>query len=361
MSDREATTIVVGPVHAGIIEPGRFTFTSGGESIARLDAQFGFSHRGVEKRIAGHTIDEAAPLVARVCGGCSVNRSWAYALAVERIAGVKLDVSVEYARLALAELERLYNHAFDLASTCAGAGYAYGQMRGLRLKERIQRLCGVVARHRLLFDAIVPGGVGAELFADRSGARAALRAIQREFESYGEALFATNSLVSRLEGSGRVPHHAARELGAVGPAWRASGGTDDVRATAPYGAYDLITPAVTTLHEGDAGARARVKLAEALESARLIEAALGALGEAPIAPRLRIGAASGNAVVLVEGPRGEERVGIEVAGGHVTRFAMTAASQRNWPVVVRAMEGNIIADFPLVNKSFNLCYACADK
>jgi Ni,Fe-hydrogenase III large subunit len=362
VSDASAlTTIVVGPVHAGIIEPGRFTFTSGGENVVRLDAQFGFSRRDVERRIAGRTIDEAAAFVARICGGCSASRSWAYACAVERAAGITLDTSVEFARIAVAELERLYNHVFDLASMCSGAGFAHGQMRGLRLKERVQRLCYDVARHRLLFDAIVPGGVRADLFPNRDDARTAVYAVRRELESYGKELFSTNSLVSRFESAGRVPHHAAHELDAVGPALRASGGTDDVRTLERYGAYAALVPAVTTLHEGDAAARARVKYAEALESLRLIDAALAELGDAPIASLQSLAGASGCENARTEGPRGEERVGVDFTNGRIEKFAMTAASQRNWPLVVRAMDGNIIPDFPLVNKSFNLCYACADK
>lgn len=355
------TSVVVGPVHAGIIEPGRFTFTTSGEAVVDLQAQLQFSRRGIEQRLEGLDARGAARSIARICGGCSVARSWSYARALEAIAGVECEEPVELARIVLAELERLYNHLFDLASACSGAGYARGQMAGLKLKERVQRLCAMHGGHRFLFDTIVPGGVRANILVERPTLRSALRALSAEIDAYGAALFSTDSLVSRFERAGVVPSHAARALGAVGPAARASGVDLDVRVFAPYGAYGELQPAVATAHEGDVNARVRVKFAEARESLRLIDAALEMLGAARIAKPLAIEVTSGRAIVATEGPRGAETVCADVLEGRLYRLHVISASFRNWPVVVRAMEGNIIPDFPLVNKSFNLCYACADR
>jgi hypothetical protein len=159
---------VVGPVHAGIIEAGRFTFSSGGETVVHLDAQLSYGHRGVEKQLEGRQAVQSAWMVARICGGCSASRSYAYARALEQLAGTMVGREVELARVALAELERIYNHLADLAASAAGAGWGPGFARGMALKERAMRLCQLASGHRLLFDAIAPGGVGSSVFRNRS-------------------------------------------------------------------------------------------------------------------------------------------------------------------------------------------------
>ncbi len=361
MQGRGLTTIVVGPVHAGIIEPGRFTLHSGGETVVHLDVQLGFSHRHTEERMEGRGALDAAPSIARICGACSVARSWTYARAIERLAGLECDEHLERARLVFAELERLYNHIFDLASASAAAGYQRGQIEGLRLKERVQRLCAVHGGHRFLFDTIVPGGVREGVLADPAALRAALRALRGDVERYGASLFATSSLIGRFETTGVVSPAIARAFGAVGPALRASGGNGDVRAIAPYGAYREIRPSIPSAREGDALARSRIKYSEALDSLCLIDAALAELGGHATAKPHGIEPVSGRTIAASEGPRGAEVLCVEADAGRLRRIHVISASFRNWPIVVRAMEGNIVPDFPLVNKSFNLCYACADR
>ncbi len=349
---------VVGPVHAGIIEPGRFTFSSGGETVVALDAQLGYQHRGVEVRLEGMTPLAAAPLVARICGGCSAARSYAYALALETLAGIPVDRATNFERAIAAELERLYNHLADLAACAAGAGWGPGFARGMALKERVMRLAHARYGHRLLFDAIVPGGVTAcrpAGFADE------LRAVAAASEGYVRSLFGNTSLVSRWQGAGHVPAATAREFGVVGPPHRASGGTVDVRSRAPYGAYERLRVNVATASGGDALARSRVKADEIAESLRLIAEASMQLDAASAGPARAFDVPDGRAVGVVEGPRGAETVALEVAGGRLRRFHAISASYRNWPAVALAMDGNIVPDFPLVNKSFNLCYACADR
>jgi Ni,Fe-hydrogenase III large subunit len=358
---RGITTIVVGPVHAGIIEPGRFTFASAGETIASLDVELGFSRRGVEAFLVGRDAVQSARRVARICGGCSAARSWAYARALESLACVECDEDAELARLVAAELERAYNHAFDLASICAGAGYARGQIAGLGLKERFVRLNGAHFGHRLLFDAIVPGGVRGGTLRRPADLRRELAEARDAFERYASDLFRNGSLMRRLEGSGRVAGEDAERLGAVGPARRASGGTFDARTAAAYGAYRGLAPAAACATAGDVAARAAVKYREAVESLQLADRALVALGtHGPGEPKpVRPG--RGAAAAMVEGPRGSEEAALECDGaGTLVRAAFVSASSRNWPVVARAMHGSIVPEFPLVNKSFNLCYACAD-
>ncbi len=349
---------VVGPVHAGIIEPGRFTISSGGETVVHLDAQLGYAHRGVELDLEGEDAREASRKIARICGACTVARSYAYALAVEELAGIEVDVETDLVRLILAELERIGNHLSDLAASASGGGWNPGLTRGLGLKERMMRLCDRAAGHRLLFDSIVPGGVRVR---DLQMATE-LRALEQEVFAYLDALFGNASLVSRWHRAGVLSHAVARAGGAVGPAHRASRGKVDLRTVLPYGAYRVLAPKTARAHAGDAFSRCTVKRDEIVESFRLIGDALRALGRTAIPQPVAIPQISGRTVAAVEGPRGAEIVAVHAdACGRLERVHVISASYRNWPLVARAMDGNIVPDFPLVNKSFNLCYACADR
>lgn len=358
---RGITDIVVGPVHAGIIEPGRFRIGTRGETISSFEMQFGFAHRGVEHALAGKDAIEAARAVARICGGCTVARSWAYARAIEDLSGARIDETAELARLLFAELERIYNHVFDLGASCAGAGYGYGRTTALGLVERVHRICAQLTGHRFMFDAVVPGGVRAAGLSD-ANARTELRAIFRDLEALVRDVLGNDTVRRRFEGAGVLSAQAARELGGVGPARRASGDPIDARVENPYGAYERITPFVAVDGGGDVAARFRVKAEELRESFRLAQYALEQLqGVTPPSPQ-RLKAGAGTMIGFTEGARGVETVQVRTdAQGVLQSIRVASASARNWPLIARAMEGNIIPDFPLVNKSFNLCYACMDK
>ena len=349
---------VVGPVHAGIIEPGRFTISSGGETVVHLDAQLGYAHRGVERDLEGEDPVVAARRIARICGSCSAARSYAYATALEQLA--RLDISDEalYARVLLLELERVWNHLGDLAASSAGAGWNPGFTRGIALKERVLEICARVSGHRFLFDAIVPGGVSVR---DLDIA-IAVQELAREIDAYLRFLFGNASVLSRWQRAGVVTHEVARACGAVGPAHRASRGGVDLRSYLSYGAYRHFTLHPAQARSGDVLARCSVKRQELVEALQLIREALRKLGgRVPSAP-LQMPELLGRATTAVEGPRGAEVVSVRVgANGRLERVHVISASYRNWPIVARAMDGNIVPDFPLVNKSFNLCYACADR
>jgi Ni,Fe-hydrogenase III large subunit len=354
--------VVVGPVHAGIIEPGRFTFSTGGETVIHLDSQLGFSHRNLEPSFEGRDAAGAAYFIARICGGCSVARSWAYARAVEALAGIEVDEPAELSRVVFAELERLYNHVFDLGSSCAGAGFGRGHTFGLRLKEQLQQLCAEICGHRLLFDAVCPGGVRQGVLRQPLELRSKLQALRGDVERFTDELFDNGSVVRRFDDSGILDSNIARAFGVVGPARRASGGAIDVRAYAPYGPYRRLAVRTAIAEAGDVLARCEVKRQEIAESFRLLEEVLSALGRVPARDPLYVAAGEGAVTTAVEGARGAETVSVEAdARGRLKRVHIISASYRSWPVVGRAMEGNIIPDFPLVNKSFNLCYSCADR
>ena len=355
------TQIVVGPVHAGIIEPGRFTFSSGGETIAHLDFQIGYAYRGIERSLEGADPMYVSERVARICGGCSASRSLAYAMAVESISDAHISDPVHCARQIIAELERIYNHVFDLAVCCAAAGWGFGQAAGLGLKERVLRICKAATGHRLLFDAIVPGGVGKGVLEDRQEVRALLVMLQTAIEEYVRTLFDNSSLISRWADAGVLTYDAAHTLATVGPAHRASGGSVDVRDAVQYGPYRWLPATVAREEGGDVLARCRVKVAEIRESLGIIRRAFEDLGEQLLVHTRVIPPESGDTVTVVEGPRGAETVALTVRGTRIERIHFISASYRNWPAVAHATIANIVPDAPLVNKSFNLCYACADR
>lgn len=353
---------VVGPVHAGIIECGRFTFSSGGETVVALDAQLGYAHRGVERALQGELAVEAASKVARICGSCSAARSYAFALALEALSDIELPPMVDLVRLIVAELERTYNHLADVAAAASAAGYGVGFAHGMALKERAMRLCRVASGHRLLFDAIAPGGLGRPMLEDRATFGIELAELQRDVKAYLKLLFANASTTSRWQCAGLLPPQTLKAFGAVGPAARAGGISTDIRALIPYGAYPLFAFTVARATSSDALARVQVKSDELLESLVLIRRALHELGAATLPPARSLELRAGVALSVVEGPRGAEFVAVHVdQHARIERIHVISASYRNWPLVARAMESNIVPDFPLVNKSFNLCYACADR
>jgi Ni,Fe-hydrogenase III large subunit len=355
------TQIVVGPVHAGIIEPGRFTFSSGGETIAHLDFQIGYAYRALERSFAHADPLAVVSRVARICGACSASRSLAYAMALESIAEARVAESAGLARQILAELERIYNHVFDLGVCASAAGWGFGHTAGLQLKERAQRICERAGGHRFLFDAIVPGGVGDGVLEDRADLRERVNRLASAVDDYVGTLFDNSSLVSRWTKTGILDDDAALALAVVGPAHRGSGGVVDVRDAAPYGAYRESPITVARAEGGDALARCRVKAAELQESFRIIGGAFDRLGESPLTRVPIVLPRDGDAVAAVEGPRGAETVALSLAGATIERVHFISASYRNWPAVAHATIGGIVPDAPLVNKSFNLCYACADR
>jgi len=215
------TYVVVGPVHAGIIEPGRFTISSGGETVVHLDAQLGFAHRGVQRFLRGRSIADAAPRVARICGSCSAARSFAFASAVEAIAGIEVGDPVDHARVVIAELERIYNHLGDLAAASAAAGWGKGFAHGMAAKESAMRVCALACGHRLLFDAIRPGGIGDGVLSDRAGLLIELNRLEVQAEKFVEMLFSNRSGIDRWRGAGRVTNALASAFAASGPAGRA--------------------------------------------------------------------------------------------------------------------------------------------
>jgi len=354
----------VGPIHAGIIEPGHFRFSAIGERILHLDARLFFVHRGLEKLVEGRTFGAAAPLVERACGVCTVTHALAYAQAVEHLTSTTVPARARWARVLLAELERLYNHVGDLGNVCAGVGFQSGVARLGWLKERLLRANDALTGHRYLTGVVAPGGLAADL--DPRGLAAlpaTLDAIGLELGSAVRAVVRSEGVMARLHGAGVVPRETAASLGALGVAARASGLDLDLRRDRPYAAYDELAVGVVTASTGDVAARFHVRAQEAQESLRLLRAALGRLPTGPVVAALVATPAAGeSALGAAEGPRGASWLWLRAgADGTIDRLRLRSASFANWPVVAAAVPGNLVPDFPLINKSFELCYACTDR
>jgi Ni,Fe-hydrogenase III large subunit len=352
--------VAVGPIHAGVIESGHFRFHVVGERILAMDPRLFYKHRGLERAAEGRQADEALAYARRACAACSVTNTVAYAHAVESARGLEPDRELRLARTVLLELERLYNHLHDIGAICAGVGYAPGSMAFAALKDRAQQINMRAFGHRFLFGMVRVGGGAAELDALRTDASLGeLRELHADTAAAWRELEFTGSLQARLDGIGVLGLDDARRLGAVGPAARAAGIRDDARSASPRLAYDGFTPAALPAPTGDAGARLRLRAIELETTYDLLEELLAK----PLACGAATGrgAASALGVGRVESPRGATMCAVELDGGRVARLHLRTGSYANWPALANATEGNLLPDFPLINKSFELCYACVDR
>ncbi len=356
--------IPVGPIHAGIIEPGHFRFSAVGEVVVNLEARFFFTHRGVEKQLEGMPYEQGRYVVERTCATCTVASTLAYCQALEGIAGCAIPPRAAYLRVILAELERLSNHIGDTGNLCAGAGFHAGTQQGAYLKEILLDLNERLVGSRYLFGVLRPGGTGVDL---AGGALATLRAtlasVRRAYQRLVRTILGNTGVVDRFTGTGRVFGRTARELGAVGVAARASGVEGDVRRDAPYAAYATLGPIAVPLRTtGDVLARLEIRVEEVAESFRLIAAALDQMPSGAIATPLGSLPAGASGYGVTESARGATCHWVLI-GPHATiaRVRLRTASYANWPLVPRAVLNNIVPDFPLINKSFELCYSCLDR
>jgi Ni,Fe-hydrogenase III large subunit len=354
----------VGPIHAGVIEPGHFRFSAIGERVLHLDARLGFVHRGLEKILEGRTFTAALPLVERACGVCTVTHALAYSEAVEQLTATEIPPRARWARVLLAELERLYNHVGDLGNACAGIGFQPAVARLGWLKERLLRVNDALTGHRYLTGIVAPGGLVADLDADGlASLPTSLETIAAELAAAVRSIVRSDGAMSRFHGTGVVSPATADSLGALGVAARACGIGHDLRRDRPYAAYDELEVELVTAAAGDVAARFHVRAQEASASLRLVREAVQRLPRGPVTASLGAPPPAGtSALGAVEGPRGASWIWLRAGGdGTIDRLRLRSASFANWPVVAAAAPGNLVPDFPLINKSFELCYACTDR
>jgi Ni,Fe-hydrogenase III large subunit len=354
--------VPVGPVHAGVIESGHFRFSIVGEKVLRLEERLGYVHKGIERQFAGLGLLDAHRLAARVSGDSAVAYSWAYCQAVEGLLEVTVPARALYLRALGLELERLQNHLGDLGALGNDAGFAFGLSQFSRLKEQCLRATHQALGSRYLFDFIAPGGTAQDI--DVAGAamiEGTTQQIAGKVLALREIYDEHTGLRDRFVGAGQVSAALARKLGLAGLAGRASGQALDLRTDSPWAPYEHLGAAKCVLTDGDVAARVALRFDELQESCRLIGRILKNLPDGGVRQVIARPNAPGFAVGLIEGWRGPVFIALQAgAGGAIFRCHVHDPSWQNWPALEHAIIGNIVPDFPLINKSFNLSYSGHD-
>jgi Ni,Fe-hydrogenase III large subunit len=352
--------IPVGPVHAGIIEPGHFRFTASGETVVRLEQRLGYVHKGIESLMAGATVERAAKLASRTSGDSTVAYAIAFAHAVEAALNLGVPPRGKYLRALMAELERLANHFGDIGAICNDASFSIMLAHCGILRERVLRAANACFGHRLMMDQVSPGGVANDLGAEGTAVlEETLTDIRRRLPRLVELYDKTASLQDRTMGTGIVRSELAAQFGAGGYVGRASGRGFDARKTPGYAPYDALDFTVPVLTDGDVNARVWLRIREVEQSLKLIDHIIARLPEGAPTGALDDGG-SGEGLGLAESFRGDVLIFVRIENGRVARCHLRDPSWFQWPLLEAAIEGNIVADFPLCNKSFNCSYSGHD-
>ena len=354
--------IPVGPVHAGIIEPGHFRFSVVGEKVLRLEHRLGYAHKGIEQLFARTPLLEGHRLAARVSGDSCVAYSWAYCQALEGLAACTVPARATWLRALALEAERIANHLGDLGALGNDAGFAFGLAQLSRLKELWLRATETTLGSRYLFDFVVPGGVAVDaLPASLVELAARARAIASEANAVRHIFDEHAGVRDRFVGTGVVAPALATRLGMVGLAGRASGHSADLRADLPCEPYTQLSVRKALRTDGDVAARVAVRFDELIESIRLVATIAAELPSGAVHGEGVMPAAGATAIGAVEGWRGPVFVALTAGeDGGIFRCHPHDPSWQNWPALEHAIIGNIVPDFPLINKSFNLAYSGHD-
>lgn len=352
--------IPVGPVHAGLIEPGHFRFSVVGETILNMKARLWFVHKGIERLFQGRTVTAGVELAERIAGDTTVGHTLAYCLAVEDACDWPVPRPAQVLRAVLLELERLYNHIADIGALCNDVGFGIAHAHALRIREQLLRLNATVTSHRLLRDGVFPGGATARHLPSAGQ----LDAIAKDVHEVVGIALANSTVVDRFTGTAILTTDQATEIGCLGYVARGSGLAVDARHTHPF-ANVYQTLEVPVRDSGDVMARFAVRVAELDASIALIHQLLNeaqpGTHHSPRPATATAAAAPGHGVGIVEGWRGTIVHRVEVGGdGTLARVKVVDPSFLNWPALPVALADTIVPDFPLTNKSFNLSYAGND-
>ena len=354
--------IAVGPVHAGIIEPGHFRFSVVGEKVLRLEEHLGYTHKGIERRFVDLPALTAHRLAGRVSGDSTVAYCWAYCMALESACGVEVSERSQWMRALMLERERVANHLGDLGALGNDAALAFGLAQFSRLREDWQRMTNETFGHRLMMDVIEPGGLAREVDpAALDRLRRQCDTIEREVRTLRAIYDDHAGLQDRFMTTGRVEPELAARLGLTGLAGRASAQRADLRCDQPWEPYRQLAVQSSLRSQGDVAARVAVRFDEVFESLRLLRELCGGMPVGRCRQQLVRPAQGAHGAGWVEGWRGQIFVALELgAGGQIVRCHCHDPSWQNWPVLEHAIIGNIVPDFPLINKSFNLSYSGHD-
>jgi len=355
--------VPVGPVHAGIIEPGHFLFSVAGEPILYLQIRLFYTHKATEKLFENMPVDHCVRLAESISGDSSFAHATAFCHAVERSANIEVPERARVMRSICLELERIYNHIADIGAIATDVAFAVANAHAMRLKETVLRLNEQLSGNRLLRGMICPGGVRFDWTGDQAkAASTVLNQLRPDFEEMVDLIQASASTRDRLETTGTLSPQIAHDLGIVGLAGRASGFNHDLRRDFPHAAYGAVQVNVPVYTVGDVYHRMLVRIDEVRESIRVIQHLLARLPSGAI--RVKIGELPTDATALgfVEGWRGEIYHWIRTTSGNrLSRCRVKDPSVQNWPAMTEAVQGNIIPDFPVINKSFNLSYSGTDR
>ena len=356
--------IPVGPIHAGIIEPGHFRFSVAGEEIMLLEARLGFVHKGAEKLFETLALSDKLRLSEKISGDSSFSHSLAFCQALEILSNIAVPLRALYLRTIYAELERLANHFGDMGAIMIDTGFNFGGAQGARLREMVMQINGRLTGSRFLRGVNKIGGVAKDIGNKKAEDLArSLEKIGKDFLEVIKVANGSSSLFNRLQGTGTLSLQAARNHGVVGVAAKAAGILKDARVDYPYAAYQKLGfNHIETEKDGDENARFKVRVKEALASIKLIQEALRILPQGPIEAK-EDASLKKNAIAIgvVEGWRGNIVYFIATdSHGNISRVAPRDPSFLNWPAVGEVGPGNVVPDFPLINKSFNLSYSGND-
>lgn len=358
--------VPVGPIHAGIIEPGHFRFSQAGEAMLQLDAKLFFTHRGLEKAVEGKTPWEALPIVERICGACSVANTLSFCQALEKLSSATVPYRAWLLRTLALEMERLYNHVGDTGNVCAGVGFSPIISMGARLKEYLMQANEAFTGNRFLRGLIIPGGVARNIdsyIVDEI--TDTINEVEKVYKDMVHIMWEQSNFINRVRTTGIIRERTAYDLAMVGVGARASGLTRDSRKDMAFGIYDQLDFKVVVESAGDVEARIKVRIGEVAESIKLVRQLLQLLAKdqsEDLAVDLGELKAYEGSWGISESPRGDNLHWLMVdQEGRIDRLFIRSASYPNWPALPIAVQGDIIPDFPLINKSFELCYACIDR
>lgn len=356
--------IPVGPVHAGVIEPGHFRFGVAGEPVLYLQLRLFYVHKGIEKRFERLPWRHGLFLAESISGDTAVGHALAYAHAIERLAGVEIPARARALRVILLELERIYNHTADIGALATDVAFTVPASRAQALREGLVRLQDRLFGTRLLRGTIALGGVRRDLSAEECRLlRAHIGRFEREFDDLITLLIDAGTFTDRVDGTGILTNQAARDLGIVGMAARASGVDGDFRRDHPHDGYDELRFEVPVESGGDVRARLMVRAREVEQSLTIVHQVLDAMPDTPLVAGIpKSLPPRSSALGWVEAWRGPCTHWIATDGhGELARVKVTDPSFLNWPGLAHAVPGNIVPDFPVINKSFNLSYSGNDR
>lgn len=358
--------VVVGPIHAGIIEPGHMRFSVTGEHIHQFDAQLFYTHKGIEKMAEDRHYLDVLALAEHVCGMCAFSHSLAFSQAMETMAGIDIPPRALFMRAILLEMERLASHFADLSAICSAGGFAFASTRVAYFREHILQLNQTLSGHRFLRGFNTVGGLKTDLSGKSlTEALTQLTRLGVEFSEWRNLVLSTDSFLDRVETSGYLSEQTARQLSLVGPSARGSGIDEDMRRDFPFHVHAVLPVTVRLSGQGDVYARMMVRIEEVEESLGQIQRLISTIPDGPYFHSVPPDALCDQqtATGMVESAKGSLIHWLKMGeNGTIYRWHVRSAPYMNWRGVIQATMGNtIVPDGPLVNKSFNLCYACADR